>query len=260
MSKEITTELVKELRESTGISIMQCKNALVEAEGDIEKALLVLKKKSGDIASKKAGRNAKEGLITTVSNNDKVVLLTLYCETDFVSKNDDFIKLAKELTDIALKDGFEKAKEVAIDKINLIIQKIGEKIELGNIVEIEGSTLGTYIHNGKNAIVVSLEGGDSELAKDIAMHITAMNPSYLSQDKIPAETKEQVKEMFSKEIKDINKPEDIKEKILNGKIDAYFKEQTLMDQIFIKDSNLTIKKLLSNSGATIKEFIKESIK
>lgn len=174
MSKEITTELVKELRDATGVSVMQCRNALIEAEGDMEKALAILKEKSSDIALKKAGRDASNGLVTVVGNNKKNVLLILHCETDFVAKNEDFVNLTKSLAEKALSEGVEKMKAESLDMINPVVQKVGEKIELGVVTEIEGEVLGSYVHNGKNASVVSLKGGTKELARDIAMHIVAI--------------------------------------------------------------------------------------
>lgn len=259
MSTQITTELIKELRDATGISIMQCKKALEEAEGDMEKALLVLKKKSSDIAMKKSDRDASDGIIVVKDGNGKSILLTLHCETDFVAKNDDFVNLANTLVDIASQNGVEKMREQAEDMINAVIQKVGEKVELGMVNEVLGDVIGSYVHNGKNAVIVSLKGGSKDLARDIAMHIAAMNPSFLNRDEIDEETKNKAREVFEKEVAESDKPEDIKEKILAGKIDTYFKEQTLADQSFVKDPNVTVGQLLAKDGATIVEFVRESI-
>ncbi|PIP68842.1 translation elongation factor Ts [Candidatus Nomurabacteria bacterium CG_4_9_14_0_2_um_filter_32_10] len=259
MSIKITTELIKELRESTGVSVMQCKNALQEADGDMKKALAILKKTSSDIALKKAGRDAKDGrvLIKTedlpTQSGKKSILIALHCETDFVSRNEDFINLLSDLGDKALKEGIEKMKEESKDMINHVIQKTGEKIELGDIYEIKGDILGNYVHNNKTAVVVSLEGGNKELARDIAMHITAMKPEYIFQNEITEDIKKTINEIFQKEVANVNKPEDIKKKMLEGKIATYFKEKTLLDQIFIKDPNETINELLEKNKAKIKE-------
>ena len=259
MSKEITTELVKELRDATGVSVMQCRNALIEAEGDMEKAVLILKKKSSDIALKKAGRDASNGLVTVVGNNEKNILLILHCETDFVAKNEDFVNLTKALAEKALNEGVDKMKKDSLDMINPVVQKVGEKIELGVVTEILGEVLGSYIHNQKSAVVVSLKGGTRELAKDIAMHIAAMKPLYMTREEISDTIKEQVKEMFVKEVQEIDKPEDIKQKMLQGKIDSYFKEQTLVDQPFIKNGDISVGTLLANSKATLVKFVRESV-
>ena len=259
MSTIITTELVKELRDATGISVMQCKRALEEAEGDMKKALAILKKTSSDIALKKADRNAADGAVMVKSENGKSALVALHCETDFVSKNEDFTSLLSNLTEIALKDGIEKMKEVSKDMINPIIQKTGENIQLGEAYTVEGTVLGNYIHNNKSAVIVSLEGGNEELAKDIAMHITAMKPEYISQDDIKEEDKKTMYEIFEKEVANVDKPEDIKKKMLEGKIATYFKEKTLLNQPFIKNGDETIEKLLEKSKAKIKEVKRFSI-
>lgn len=259
MSQVITTELVKELRDATGISVMQCKRALEEAEGDMKKALAILKKTSSDIALKKADRNAADGAVMVKSENGKSVLVALHCETDFVSRNEDFTSLLSKLTDIAFKDGIEKMKEGAKDMIDPIIQKTGENIQLGEVYIVEGTVLGNYIHNNKSAVIVSLEGGNEELAKDIAMHITAMRPEYISQDDIKEEDKRTMYEVFEKEVAIVDKSEDIKKKMLEGKISTYFKEKTLLSQPFIKNGDETIEKLLEKSKAKIKEVKRFSI-
>jgi len=253
MSIKITTELVKELRDSTGISVMQCKKALEEADGDMNKALAILKKTSSEIALKKADRNAKDGAIMIKSSNKKAVMLALHCETDFVSKNEDFVSLLSKLTEKTFTDGIDVMKKESKDLIDPIIQKTGENIQLGDSYIIEGNVLGSYVHNNKSAVIVSLEGGNSELAKDIAMHITAMKPEYITANEIPDEIKKTMQEIFEKEVANINKPEEIKKKMLEGKINTYFKEKTLTEQPFIKNPDDTIGKLLEKANAKIKE-------
>ena len=259
MSIKITAELVKELRDATGVSVMQCKNALEEADGNMEKALIILKNKSSSIAMKKADRVAHDGVIVVASSKDKKLLLVLHSETDFVAKNENFIALANNLAAMALNDGIEKMRAKSLDMINEVVQKVGEKIELGKVEEITGDVLGSYIHNSKSAVIVSLLGGTAELAKDIAMHIAAMKPAYITLSEIKEEDKLKVKEVFEKEVAESDKPEEIKKKMLDGKISAYFKEQTLMDQLFIKDPNMTVGKLLNDKGAKLAHFIRESI-
>jgi elongation factor Ts len=260
MSIKITAELVKELREATEVSVMQCKNALEEADGDMEKALIILKKKSSSIAMKKSERNAKDGIVIVKEAEGKALLLALHTETDFVAKNADFVNLANKLADLALKDGIDAMKSKSLDMINEIVQKVGEKIELGRVEEVTGTILGNYIHNNKSAVIVSLTGGTKELAKDIAMHIAAMKPAFTTRDEITDDDKKKVVEVFEKEVSESDKPEDIKKKMLDGKISTYFKEQTLMDQMFIKNPDITIETLLKNSNAKLVSFIFESIK
>jgi elongation factor Ts len=259
MSSQITTELVKELRDATGISIMQCKRALEEAGGDMNKALAILKKTSSEIALKKTDRVVKDGAVMIKTNGNKTVMVALLCETDFVAKNEDFTALLSKLADLALNEGIEKAKENSKEMINAIIQKTGENIQLGEMYEITGEVVGNYVHNNKIAIIVSLDGGNTELARDVAMHIAAMKPEYITASDIDQEAKDTMMEVFQKEVASVNKPEDIKKKMLEGKISTYFKEKTLVDQPFIKDGNVTVGKLLENAEAVIKEVKRYSI-
>jgi elongation factor Ts len=193
------------------------------------------------------------------SGGKKAILISLHCETDFVSRNEDFTTLLKNLGEMALKDGVEKMKEGSKEMINTIIQKTGENIQLGETSEISGDVLGSYVHNNKSGVVVSLEGGTAELARDIAMHITAMKPEYITESEISEDARKTIIEIFQKEIASIDKPEEIKKKMLDGKIATYFKEKTLINQAFIKDGDLTIGKLLEKMGAKIKEVKRYSI-
>ena len=254
----ITTELIKELRDATGISVMQCKRALEEAEGDMKKALAILKKTSSDIALKKVNREVKDGAVTIKTANKKAVLVSLHCETDFVSRNEDFTTLLSKLGDIALLGGIEKIKKEAKDMIDPIIQKTGENIQLGEIYEVSSDVLGSYVHNNKIGVIVSLVGGSAELAKDIAMHIAAMKPEYITEAEISEDARRTIAEVFQKEIALIDKTEEIKKKMLDGKMTTYFKEKTLLDQIFIKGED-TIDELLKKNKAKIREVKRYSI-
>ncbi|MFA6274481.1 MAG: translation elongation factor Ts [Candidatus Paceibacterota bacterium] len=256
---QITTELIKELRDATGISVMQCKRALEEADGDMNKALAILKKTSSDIALKKSARSTNSGAVMVKSDDKKAVLVALHCETDFVSKNEDFTSLLSKLADKAFSDGIEKMKESSKEMIDPVIQKTGENTQLGDAYLIEGNVIGSYVHNNKLAVVVNLEGGNSELAKDIAMHIAAMKPEYITENEIDEDAKKTMTEIFQKEVANVNKPEEIKKKMLEGKIATYFKEKTLLDQPFIKNSDKTIGKLLEEAKAKIKEVKRYSI-
>ncbi|MFA6325083.1 MAG: translation elongation factor Ts [Candidatus Paceibacterota bacterium] len=259
MSTNITTELVKELRDATGISVMQCKRALEEAEGDMNKALAILKKTSSDIATKKADRNAKDGAVMIKSNENKAVLVALHCETDFVSRNEDFVSLLEKLSEIAFNDGIEKMKEEGKSLIDPVIQKTGENIQIGDVYLVEGDVIGNYVHNNKSGVIVSLTGGTTEIARDISMHITAMKPEYISENEIDTEVKKTIQEIMEKEVASIDKPEEIKKKMLDGKINTYFKEKTLLSQPFIKNGDETVGQLLEKSKAQIKEVKRYSI-
>lgn len=259
MSITITTELIKELRDQTGISVMQCKRALEEAEGDMNKALAILKKTSSDIALKKGDREAKDGRVYIKQDGTKAVLVALHCETDFVAQNEDFVNLSQALGDMAFDKGIDAMKEASKEMINPIIQKTGENIQLGECFEVLGSTIGSYVHMNKMGVIVSLEGGNADVARDIAMHITAMKPEYLSESDISDEAKTTMNEIFTKEVASIDKPEDIKKKMLEGKMGTYFKEKTLVNQPFIKNGDQTIGQLLESNKATLKEVKRYSI-
>jgi elongation factor Ts len=252
----ITTEQVKELRDATGVSVMQCKKALEEAEGDKEKALLILKKKSTEIAAKKSDREATAGAVAKAQKDGMGLLLVLRCETDFVAKNSDFTTLADTLATMALEKGKEETEKAAPDLIGSAIQKLGENIQLGEIMTVAAPVMGSYVHDGRVGVLVGLTGGTEALAKDIAMHIAAMNPEYKTRADVPADASEKVKALFAEEVANSDKPAEIKEKMLNGKIDTFFKERTLLDQSFIKNPDITIETLLKQSGATLVNFVR----
>lgn len=251
----ITTEQVKELRDKTSVSVMQCRKALEEAEGDMEKAIILLRKKGSEMAEKKSDRSASDGRIFIKQDGSRAVVLTLYCETDFVAQNEGFMACGQAIVENAWTDGAEKATEIAPGLINEAVLKTGENIQLGTIEEHKGDVVGSYTHfTGKTAVVVVLKGGDVDVAKDIAMHISAMKPTYLQSSDIKEGDREAVIEVLKKEVDESGKPEDIKAKMMEGKISGYFKEQTLLDQSFFKNPEMTIEKFLSGKGAEVVSF------
>ncbi len=256
---QITTEQIKDLRDKTSVSVMQCKKALEEADGDMEKALLILKKKSTEIAAKKSDREATTGFIAQAVGSGKGVLLGLNCETDFVAKNSDFIDTANSLASIALEKGAEQANTEGADIVSAAVQKLGENVRLGEIKVIEAPIVSAYVHDGRIGAMVGIKGGTEALAKDIAMHISAMNPEYKTRADVPADGASKVRAMFEEEVAASGKPADIQEKMLNGKIDTFFKERTLMDQSFIKNPDMSIEKLLKGAGAELVDFARIAI-
>ena len=251
----ITTEQVKELRDKTGVSVMQCRKALEEAEGDIEKAMIILRKKGSEVAEKKSDRSAADGRIMIKSDATRAIVLILNCETDFVAQNDDFKATAESILDIAWNEGVDAAKAKAPELTNAIVLKIGENIQLGSLEEIKGDAIGYYLHfNGKSAAVVGLKGANADIAKDIAMHAAAMKPKYLSNTEIGEKEKSEATEVLKKEVDNSDKPEDIKAKMLEGKLKTYFAEQTLLDQPFFKDPSMSIKDFASKNGGTVESF------
>lgn len=252
----ITTEQLKSLRDETGVSIMQCKKALEEAQGDIEKARIILKKKSGDAAAKKADRELGSGIVTIAQNPQRTVMLTLLCETDFVAKNEDFMNTSKMLAEKALTEGKDVLAK-SESALGELIQKIGENIKLGEVSVLDGENIGSYNHNGQYGALISLKSKDDDLAKDIAMHTTAMRPAFLNENDIPEEAKEKAKEIFAKEVEEqsAGKDENMKAKILEGKVNSYFKEQVLLKQSFIKDPSKTIEQLLKEKNNEIVAWV-----
>jgi elongation factor Ts len=256
----ITVEQVKELRDVTGVSIMQCRKALEEAGGDMEKATILLRKKGAEIADKKADRNAADGTVAIKTDGKKALVLILNCETDFVARNEDFVKLSNTILELAWNEGEESARAKAPALINDVVLKIGENIQLGKIEEVSGDVVGSYIHHtGKAGCVVVLKGGSADVAKDIAMHVTAMKPRYLTTSEVSDEEKASAMEALRKEVDDAmkqsNKPEEMKQKIMEGKIAAYFKEQTLTEQSFFKNPEKTISQYAKDNGATVEKFV-----
>ena len=250
----ITTEQVKELRDQTGVSVMQCKKALEEAEGDMEKALLILKKKSTELAAKKSDREATAGYVAKAESAGKGALLVLRCETDFVAKNADFIAIADQLAQTALENGEDAATAAAPELISSGVQKLGENIQLGKVAVVEAPVVGSYVHDGRMGTIVGLSAGTEALAKDIAMHIAAMNPEFTTRADVPADAADKVRALFEEEVKNSGKPADIQEKMLAGKIDTFFKERTLLDQSFIKNPDMTVGALLKQNGAELLRF------
>lgn len=255
----ITTEQVKQLRDQTGVSVMQCKKALEEAEGDMEKALLILKKKSTELAAKKSDRVAEAGVIATAIAGGKGVVLALRCETDFVAKNADFVAIAEKIAQIALAEGVEAATAASAELISVGVQKLGENIQLGDLTVTEAPVMGAYVHDGRMGTLVGLTGGTEALAKDIAMHISAMNPEFKTRADIPADAAGKVRALFEEEVAASDKPADIKEKMLEGKINTFFKERTLLDQSFIKNPDITVETLLKQGGATLVSFTRVTV-
>jgi len=264
----ISAALVKELRERTSAGMMECKKALVETDGDIEAAVEYLRKAGMAKADKKADRTAAEGLIVIETSGDakKAAMVEVNCETDFVAKDDNFQKFAKEVASIVLThtpadlDALLGTKmqtgDSVQDSIKGLIAKIGENMSVRRFVLVESSagTIGSYSHGSRIGVLVNMEGGDGELAKDIAMHIAASKPECVSTEQVPAELIDKEKEIFSAQAAESGKPADIIEKMVSGRINKYLKEITLLGQPFVKDPDTTIEKLLKSKNATVVAF------
>lgn len=240
----VTLEQIKKLRDDTGVSTMACKKALEEANGDQEKAIEILRKKGEAKAASRSERSTAQGVVAVSEGQGKVAMITLACETDFVAKNEDFINEAKKLADKVLSEGEEADLSGVIGDLTI---KLGEKIELKNKKIFEGKNIGTYIHsNNKIGTAVVLSGGETEVARDIAMHIAAMNPEYISPDEVPVALVEKEKEIWTAQLKQEGKPENIWPNIMQGKERKFREENALLKQAFVKNPEETIEKLLGD--------------
>jgi len=244
---------LKKLREISGVSLALCKKALQEANDDLQKALEILKKSSAEVAARKSLRETKDGTIVIKKAGEKTAVVVLNSETDFVAKNENFLKLAEELADLALKEGKEKAKAEAAEKIPLVIQKTGENIQLKEIDMLTGP-VATYVHNGKIGAAVKLLKENPKLAFDLAMQVTALAPTYLSWEDIPKDKWQTMQNKFEEETKQMNKPENIQKKIVEGKLKEYFRPTVLLAQAFIKDDKITVEELLKKENNSISFF------
>jgi elongation factor Ts len=271
---QVTPQLVKELRERTDIGMGKCKEALEEAGGNIELAIENLRKAGMASAVKKEGRETKEGTIKTADGSDKIALIEINAETDFVVKNDSFQKFAQSLADEVsctspanvgdfLKQQYSKDPKLTIDEYRAsIIQSLGENIQVKRLELFSkkpNASIAVYSHgNGKLVTLVEITGSADEaaLAKEIAMHVAAEAPEYLSHEEIPQRVIEHEKEIAKAQIK--NKPENILEKILEGKLRAYYDQVCLINQKFIKDPELTIAELVAKRGKEIDKPLKVS--
>lgn len=264
----ITASMVKDLRTQTGAGMMDCKKALVEAEGDIARAVDILREKGLSQAAKKASRVAAEGAVgSAVSEDGKTgTILEVNCETDFVGTNEDFRNLAASIADQilavnpadveALLDSEIDGKKVR-DLVTEAVAKIGENISVRRFVRYESAEgkVYSYIHGGgKIGVLVEMIGADDELGKDIAMQVAAANPSYLDRTQVSQAEIDHEKEVLVVEARNEGKPENIIEKMVIGRINKYYKEVCLVDQEFIKDGDLTISKLLKSKNASVVRF------
>ncbi|HEB92469.1 MAG TPA: elongation factor Ts [Gammaproteobacteria bacterium] len=263
----ITAALVKELRERTGAGMMECKKALVETQGDIETAIELMRKTGLAKADKKAGRIAAEGLIVFKASDDgkRAVMVEVNCETDFVTKGDDFINFAHSVAETALKvqpadidallaTAIDGADSVA-DATKALIAKIGENTNVRRFVaRSTDGVLGCYLHGGRIGVMVELQGGDEALARDVAMHVAASHPACVSEADVPAGMIEKEKAIFAAQAAESGKPAEIVEKMVAGRIKKYLTEVTLLGQPFVKDPDQTVGQLVENAGASVVGF------
>ena len=258
---EISASLVKELRERTGMGMMDCKQALVTAKGDISLAIEELRKSSGIKASKKAGRSAADGVIRVEISNSKAFMVEINCETDFVAKDESFMEFSDDVLNTLCSGDFHELEQLMKgdlqDKREKLIQKLGENIVVRRMFQSDDTAdhTGVYLHSNKKiACVTSLRGGNDEAAKNIAMHIAATDPLAISPNDIPIEILEKEKEIFEAQSADSGKSKDIVVKMVEGKIKKFLSEVSLTEQDFVKDPGVKIKSLLDENNAQVIQF------
>lgn len=263
----VTAAMVKELREKTGAGMMDCKKALTECNGDMEKAIEYLREKGLAKAAKKADRVAAEGLTSVLVENNSAVILEMNCETDFVAKNETFQQFVAQTGQWLLKHqpkSVEEALALKVDgeetleeKLHSMISKIGENMKLRRfeiVTKTDQDAFGAYVHMGGSISVLTVleNSTDTELARDVAMHIAALNPRYISREDVSQEEIEKERQILKQQALNEGKPEHIVEKMVEGRLGKYYQEVCLLEQEFVKNPDLKVAKLLSQAGDKVK--------
>ncbi len=257
--------LVKELRERTGLGLLECKKALAAVGGDIELAIEELRKSSGMKAAKKAGRTAADGVVATRIADDCSygVLVEVNSETDFVARDENFLSFVEQVVDAAFSQ-----KQTDIEALmsgdleatrEALVQKIGENIGVRRIelLDAESGVIGAYVHsNNRIAVLTKLKGGDQDLAKDVAMHVAAANPQVVSPGDMPEDLVAKEREIFVAQAQESGKPPEIVEKMVGGRVKKYLAENSLLEQAFVKEPDVTVGKLVAGAGAEVEAFVR----
>ena len=263
----ISASMVKELRERTGAGMMECKKALVETSGDLDQAAEQLRKSGQAKADKKSGRVAADGKVVVASNGTRAVILEVNSETDFVAKDDNFNAFATSAAEKALSDGIESVDVLSAASLDdgrtieaartELVTKVGENISVRRLAQVHSDDqLGSYTHGARIGAIVALQGGDGDLARDIAMHVAATNPVCIDETGVPADTLERERRIFSEQAAESGKPAEIVEKMVTGRVAKFLKEVTLVGQPFVKDPDVSVGKLLKDAGATVTSFVR----
>ena len=264
----ITAALVKELRERTGSGMMECKKALVETNGDLEAAIENMRKSGKAKAAKKAGRTAAEGVIVIKTDDGKAAMVEVNCETDFVAKDENFSSFADAVAERALAGDVATLAELVAGPLHegesttvneareALVAKLGENMNVRRIerLQTDGGALYSYRHGTRIGVVVDVENGNDQLGKDLAMHIAASNPLSVAADQVPKAVLDTEREIFKAQALDSGKPENIVEKIIEGRMRKYLGEITLLGQPFVKDPDMSVEKLLKQAGAKVRQF------
>jgi len=265
----ITADTVKQLRERTGAGMMECKKALVETKGDLDAAAELMRKSGLAKADKKAARVAAEGTVAVHRSGASAAMIEVNCETDFVARSEEFQAFARDVAHAALE---HPAPSVAAlvqltvggatleERRRALIAKIGENIAVRRFVRVSApGALGDYLHGTRIGSLVALEGGNESLARDLAMHVAAINPAYVDASAVPAEVLDKEREILTEQTKGEKKPPEIIAKMVEGRLRKYLAEITLLGQPFVKDPDMTVEKLLKKSGARVVEFVRYEV-
>lgn len=266
----ITASMVKELRERTGAGMMECKKALVAAEGDIDKAIEEMRKAGQAKADKKAGRTAAEGIVIVRTSDDgkKAMMAEINSETDFVARDANFMEFANlvvqtalehNITDVdALNDARVSDKGETIEQLRqALVAKIGENIKVRRIIEMQSEgVIGQYVHGNRIGVLVDLKSEDGQLAKDIAMHVAASRPLVVNKDDVPQSVVDKEREIFSAQAAESGKPAEIVQKMVEGRINKFLDEVSLMGQAFVKDPSTKVSQLLKGANAEVARFVR----
>ena len=259
----MSAALVKELRERTGLGLLECKKALAEADGDIEAAIEALRKSSGMKAAKKAGRTAADGVVAiqTAADGGFGAMVEVNSETDFVARDENFLGFVNSVVRKAFDERLDDVEALAAgeteDARQALVQKIGENISVRRVVTYQAAdgVIGGYVHgNNRIAVLVSLKGGSEELARDVAMHVAAVNPQVVSPDDMPEEQVAKEREIYVAQAQDSGKPPEIIEKMVDGRVRKFLSENSLTEQAFVKDPDTTVGKLVAGAGAEVLGF------
>lgn len=268
MAEKITAQMVKELREQTGAGMMDCKKALEEAGGDREKAELILATRGLKKAQKSASRTAAEGIVVAISNATLSTMCEINCETDFVARDENYNEFCNVVASTLLENKIDNVEalnaikvgdETIEEKRQHLVAKIGENVQIRRINTIHidaGQVAGAYVHRNRIGVQVLLKGGDEALAKDIAMHIAAMNPEYMTVEEMPQDRIAEQKALLMEQEQSSGKPENVIEKIVEGRLRKLINENCLMGQAFFKDPDQTIAALLKNNSAEIIRYVR----
>jgi len=265
----ITADAVKQLRERTGAGMMECKRALVETQGDLDAAAELMRKTGLAKADKKAARVAAEGTIAIARTGRKGVMIEVNCETDFVARGDEFLGFARDVAQAALAAAPATLEALlaaphgsgTLDEARrALIAKIGENISIRRFVALTGpAALGTYLHGGRIGALVTLKAGDEALARDLAMHVAALNPAYLDAAAVPGAVLDKERQILAEQTKEEKKPPEIIAKMVEGRLRKYLGEITLLGQPFVKDPDTTVEKLLKGAGGSVAEFVRYEV-